>query len=359
MVKHYFSLIYNVLLYRLSRLFNYPLSLPINVTLSITNKCYSKCKTCNVWKIYKNNPKLADKELTTKEWKKALKSLGKTPIWFTITGGETMLKKDLVEIVSFIVKYNKPRYINIATSGIYPKKTIETIEKILKVLSKHNISLTVNLSIDELGKEYTKVRGVPKGFKKVKQTLLSLKKLKKKYSKLIVGVNVVLSKYNYKRFRDICDYILNELQPDSLVSEIGAKRKSIYFDGDIDIPSDKYIENYDYLLNLETQNNAAKITSFFRKKYYRLVKNQLKFNKEIIKCFAGFASCEISSTGEIRECPVRANSMGNLKKNKFKFSKVWRSNQAKKIRRKIKEEQCFCSTANHSYTNMISNFDLF
>ena len=163
----YLKLAYIIPTYWASKAFNHAIAKPINVTLSVTNRCYSKCKSCNVWKQHKENPEIAKQEMTLKEWEASLKSLGKTPIWFTITGGETTLRDDLPEIVSLIASYNKPRYINLATSGIYPKKTIKIVRDILKITSKHNILFTLNLSIDEIDEKYEEVRGVPNGFEKV------------------------------------------------------------------------------------------------------------------------------------------------------------------------------------------------
>ncbi|MEK6916340.1 MAG: radical SAM protein, partial [Nanoarchaeota archaeon] len=131
MILAYIKLGTKILLYKLSRTLGYPLAKPINITLSITNKCYSRCKSCNVWKIYPNAPNLMSKELKIEEWQKIFQSIGKGPVWFTFTGGETMLREDIDTMVRYIMKYNKPAYINIATSGIYPEKTEKKIIQIL------------------------------------------------------------------------------------------------------------------------------------------------------------------------------------------------------------------------------------
>ncbi len=131
-MNHYLSLIYHIFNYRLSRFFNKPFSFPINLTLSVTNICYSRCKTCNVWKIHKKYPDRSKKELKLEEWEKILRSIGKTPIWVTVTGGETMLRADLPDIINHVEKYNKPKYINIATSGIYPEKNSEKYKNYFK-----------------------------------------------------------------------------------------------------------------------------------------------------------------------------------------------------------------------------------
>ncbi|MEK6916996.1 MAG: radical SAM protein, partial [Nanoarchaeota archaeon] len=223
---------------------------------------------------------------------------------------------------------------------------------------KNKSILTVNLSIDEIEKNYDFVRGVPNGCEKVKKTYILLKKLKTNHKNLIIGVNIVLSKFNNTRFKKIVRYIMRELDPDSLVSEIGSKRKAIYFEEDISIPKQEYIDNLNFLLVQNTHKNNAKLTSFFRKNYYRLVKKHVNIDKEILKCYAGYASCEISCTGEIWNCAVRADSMGSLKKEEYNFFKVWESTRAYNVRKTIKDEKCFCNTANPNYTNMICNLKI-
>ncbi|MCP4534768.1 MAG: radical SAM protein, partial [Delftia sp.] len=64
----------------------------MNLTLSLTYRCNSRCATCNVWK------READ-ELTLDEWERVLRSLGHTPYWITVSGGEPLLRPDAVEII--------------------------------------------------------------------------------------------------------------------------------------------------------------------------------------------------------------------------------------------------------------------
>ena len=40
------------------------------VNLAITYACSAKCKTCNIWKIYKDNPKKQKEELSLSEYRK-------------------------------------------------------------------------------------------------------------------------------------------------------------------------------------------------------------------------------------------------------------------------------------------------
>src|SRR2546425_339975 len=70
-------------LFKLYRKFGWPQLLPLNLTLSPSPKCNSRCLTCNIWMKREN-------ELTIEEWDKVLASLGQAPYWFTISGGEPL-----------------------------------------------------------------------------------------------------------------------------------------------------------------------------------------------------------------------------------------------------------------------------
>ena len=74
---------------------------PTDVIILLTNRCNARCLHCHSWKL---DSKIS--ELTTNEWKKTLKELHKWlgPIFLSITGGETLLRKDSVEIAEYAAK---------------------------------------------------------------------------------------------------------------------------------------------------------------------------------------------------------------------------------------------------------------
>ncbi len=328
--------------------------MPISIAISLTNRCSSRCKTCNIWKVQKEHPKLIRDELTANEWAQILESIGTSTIWFTLTGGEPFLRKDLPDIVSHISRYNQPRYLNIATSAVHPKKSAESVERILRMLPKKTM-LTINVSVDEVGRRYDSIRGVPNGFSKVEKSIALFRELKQRYDNLVLGTNIVLSKYNAKRFEQIYEHISEKLQPDSIVCELGAGREAFFFHDDISIPRERCVELLDFLIEKEGQNTAqARVIRRFRKGYYRLLKERL-FRRKSIRCYAGYASVEISSTGEVWDCSIRADSMGSLRDNNYDFRRIWRSEHAQGIRKRIREEKCMCTGANPNYTNLMCN----
>ena len=79
-------------LFKLYRRLGWPRMLPLNLTLSPSPKCNSRCLTCNIWM-------KREDELTLEEWNKVLASLGRAPYWFTISGGEPLMYPHVVELI--------------------------------------------------------------------------------------------------------------------------------------------------------------------------------------------------------------------------------------------------------------------
>ena len=107
--------------------------MPINFTISVTNKCNARCKTCNIWRIYEEQPSLSKSELSVEEFERIFENIGRNAYWFTISGGEPFLRKDIVEIYDALIHHYSPNTINISaiTSKLIEKKVREFLEIIV------------------------------------------------------------------------------------------------------------------------------------------------------------------------------------------------------------------------------------
>jgi hypothetical protein len=82
------------------------------------------------------------------------------------------------------------------------------------------------------------------------------------------------------------------------------------------------------------------------------VKNYYQTKKQQIPSYAGYASAQISPTGDVWECAVYASPIGNLREYSYDFKKLWNSEKAWLIRKKVKENHP-CPLANENYTNIL------
>ncbi|HRY84718.1 MAG TPA: radical SAM protein [Candidatus Cloacimonadota bacterium] len=342
-----FSILFRIVGYWLMKHLGFPKLLPMNYTVSLLYTCNSRCNTCNIWKKKANN-------LTVEEYRKIFKSVGHSPYWVTFSGGEPFLRNDIVEVVSTIYQVSRPAIINIPTNGILTKTIVENVDAITKACPKSQI--IINLSLDGFDSQHDEIRGVPGNYKKTTATYTRLKALKA--PNLAVGIHTVISKFNVESFSMVANELLR-LEPDSYITEIAEERVELDTMGMNITPSlVEYKSAIDYLLHRIKNVNYKgmnKITQAFRIEYYNMVKQIMRDRTQVIPCYSGVASVQISPDGELWSCCIKAKSLGNLRKADYKFRKLWNSPEAELERHSIHKKECWCPLANAAYTNMLMN----
>ena len=343
-----FKLLLKLMFYKMFRFLGFPRIRPLSYTISLSYKCNAKCLTCNAHKRNSN-------DLTQEEWKRVFKSLGKSPYWVTFSGGEPFLLNNLTQTVIDFYDKCKPEIINIPTNGILTEKIITDVTNISKYCKKSKIM--INISIDAIEEQHDNIRNVKNCYQSALKTFKELKKLER--DNLSVGIHTVISKFNVENFASIANTLMNH-EPDQYITEIAEKRLELHtMKLDITPSLINYKSAVDYLTHRIKQskpkNKMNRITQAFRIEYYDLVKRILKDDEQVLPCYAGFASAQISPEGDVWSCCIKAQSMGNLKSNNYNFKKVWKNAQFKKERKSIKNKECYCPLANAAYTNMLMN----
>jgi len=335
---------------------------PITLTFSVTNMCQSRCRTCQIWQLYRKHPDKREEELTLDEIEKIFKSLGHV-YFFNISGGEPFLRKDLSEIISLAVTYLKPGIVHIPTNALAPKTIEEQTNRILESMSKTNgsIPLTIKPSLDGVGKKHDEIRGVKGNFEKVIDTVKRLKKIREKYPNLYVEVGTVISKFNMNDVEEIADFVQKEMGIESYRNEIAEQRTEFFNVGDPITPS---AEDYESLIkyfsgkikeNLSSKRRLTKMTESLRLVYYDLAIRILRERRQVIPCYAGISNIHLTPYGELWPCCVLGydKPMGNLRDVDYDFQRIWDSEQARNVRRFVKDGNCYCPLANQAYSNML------
>lgn len=321
--------------------------LPSNVTVSLLYPCNSRCKTCNV---YENPPE----RLSLEEFDRIFASLGQAPFWFTMSGGEPFLRNDIADICISAYTHCKPAIMNIPTNASLYKVIPEQVQRILEHCP--DTELIINVSLDEIGEKHNEIRGFPHNFKRAMTTYRALKELSKSYSNFTLGIHTVLSRFNVDNIAHIYEQ-LQRLAPDSYITEIAEERVELNTIGCEISPSlAQYTTAIDFLsehIQRHDFSGVSKITQAFRLEYYELVKKTLKYRTQVIPCYAGVISVQISPQGDAWPCCIRADVMGNLREHHYDFHAVWRSRDAARIRQSIQRKECFCPLANAGYTNIL------
>jgi len=327
------------------RRFGRPRPFPFNLVVSVTYRCNSRCKTCNVWK------RSAD-ELTTREWERVFSKIGATPYYLTFSGGEPFLRDDLADIVAAAVRLCKPSIITIPTNALLTSVVPRRVEEI--ATAANGIELGINVSLDGVGKEHDTIRGVKGNYDRALETYRALRALS--YPNLTLSIHTVVSRFNVQRLPQIYAE-LSRLKPDSYISEVAEERVELGTTGmDITPSPEEYARVADFLAAQArngTHTGLARITQAFRAQYYELAKRILAERRQVIPCYAGFSSAHISPDGDVWSCCTRAEPLGNLRETNYDLRPIWLGERAEAERRSIAAGECYCPMANVSYSNML------
>jgi MoaA/NifB/PqqE/SkfB family radical SAM enzyme len=332
--------------FKLYRAAGWPKMLPLNITLSPSPRCNSRCLTCNIWM-------KREDELSLEEWDKVLRSLGQAPYWFTISGGEPFLYRGIAELAEMAYAYNRPGIINIPTNSILniiPAK----VQRIAESCPQSQI--IINLSLDGVGEKHDFIRGVMGNFEKFERTLQALLELRSSLPNLAIGIHSVVSVFNVHDLEEIMAYA-DASGADQFITEIAEPRVELDTVG-LPITPDKeaYARAIDRLLaHIEKRryHGVARITEAFRSEYYRFVKRVLDEEDQVLPCYAGWASAQIYSDGTVWPCCVRADNLGNLREHEYDFASIWFGEKIKQVRKSIARKECHCPLANAAYTTML------
>ena len=79
----------------------------------------------------------------------------------------------------------------------------------------------------------------------------------------------------------------------------------------------------------------------------------LNERRQVIPCYAGWASAHIAPNGDIWSCCIRAEPAGSLRKTNYDLAPIWFGEDMARLRKSIYAGECACPMANASYANML------
>ncbi len=332
--------------FRLMHALGWPRMRPVNVTVSTTFRCNSRCLTCNVYE------RPVD-EMSVDEWDRVFASLGRSARWFTFSGGEPFLRKDLVDLIEAAWRRCRPSIVNIPTNGTYPDRVVACAER-LSALFGTRTRLVLNVSLDAIGERNDVIRGLQGDWEKANETLRRLKALA--LPNVTVGIHTVISRHNVREFPAIADALI-ALGPDQYIAEPAEERFELQTIGTGITPRpddfDRAIGHLETRLRRREDRGLPALTRAIRLVYYRLARETLRRNEQTIPCYAGVASVHLAANGDVWACCTRARALGNLRETGYDFRAIWRAEEAAKERRSIRRRECACPLANAAYTSML------
>ena len=348
-------------------IYNKPL--PIKLTLALTFLCNSKCKTCEIWKIYKENPDKYKEELRFYEWKRLFDEIGDNLCWVEFTGGEALLKKDVVDIITYAYINTSIFAGGLTTNAVSPKTSYKKIKEILEKIPDKKI-LNIGISLDGIPEVHDKIRGIEGNFEKAIYLFNELKQLKQQYKNLNIHFAYTISQYNAGRFEEFYKFVKNNYGISIDKITITFEHFTGYYvreNNKLNNPYGQFKEDIEkdvrfYINTLKKEKRQKDLFNKIKLTFYNFyLKNILNFTnnpkKMVIPCSSGTYSSYIDPYGNVYPCTQWNFKMGSLKENSFK--EIWWGKKAREVRKLIKNGKCpNCWTPCEAQPSWIMNFGL-
>lgn len=321
-----------------------PLEYPKVVQFPVNDICNSRCQMCNIWKNKKSPDIDLDqvREIFSQDLFRKTESIG-------INGGEPTLRKDLPDLVNVLYEtMPKLKTISLISNGFNNKDIKIVLEKISKIVTKHNGYFEFMLSLDGYKEIHDEVRGKKGNFERIEDIIDHVKK-----NGLVDNFRVgcTVTKPNVLHLHDLYSFCLKH--DIYLKYRLGIPHQRLYTldkENTYDLTSFEKYEFAQFLLSLMNyENNKYQI--FF----YKSLFNQLIHGKQrTAGCDWQHRGATVTSKGELLYCAVESpviETLDNVESYKKKFF------ESKSILKEIKANKC--DNCNHDYTGLPNAGDLF
>jgi MoaA/NifB/PqqE/SkfB family radical SAM enzyme len=283
--------------------------------IETTDACNSQCIFCNIWRKKPSTDLITPQEIENILKENIFRHL-KVVI---VSGGEPMLRPDIKDILTSIHRAVPSAWIVISSNGILSETLIDTV----KFALENQMCIHAGISLDGIGDKHDQVRGIKGLFNSIDFVLRELMKLKKIYGdNLAIAAGFTLS--------------------DATISEMEAVKKYTEAIG-VDFNPQWYSEaKYYENIGNDQLSKKQSIEQAVRKLPPTVIRafglSWLKGKSIKFSCFSMFNFCLLKCEGDVVPCfKMWDTSIGNIRKKSM--SSIWRSKDAKRARRLVKNCQ--------------------
>ncbi len=337
----------------LSRLMMPGPQMPIYLLAFVTNRCNATCDHCFYWKELNTNVK---QEMTVDEYDRLARNVG--PIFqVTFTGGSPELRKDLPDVVERFWEHCRPTNMTFCMLGHATSRILTHVEEILQRCPGQKVK--IGISLDGLGEDHDRLRGIPGLFDQVVATIRGLADLKRPYPNLRVDVGMTVHGLNYTTVVKTAKWVRENL-PVDVLKPILVRGNPANPDTMDAVCKTTYLDVVDHDA---PWLSGAKLGRDFTLFDY-LVHSKEKVSRDIIAetsetctapvtCAGGRETAVIYPTGDVAGCELRDDVLGNVRTADFDFRSIWFGAQAQHFRATAGEAEpckgcyhhCFISPA--------------
>ncbi|MBC2695927.1 MAG: radical SAM protein [Desulfobacteraceae bacterium] len=281
----------------------------------ITYRCNARCQMCHTWK----NPSKKSEEIAPEIIDKIEGRYKR----LNITGGEPMLRDDILEIVEVLDK--KTDRLEISTNGYFTDRIIRVAERFPNI--------TIRVSLEGLPAKNDELRGIKNGFDHGLRTILRLKEMGVKD----IGFATTISGQNCHDLLDL--YTLVSAMDIEFANAV--VHNSFYFhkdDNEIKNRNDveeSIVRFMDALLKSPRKNMKHRAKDWFRAYLNLGLLRHVQGKLRTIPCGAATDTFFLDPYGQVLACngSDQPMIMGDFKEQSF--DEIWHSQQAEKVREMV------------------------
>jgi len=297
----------------------------------INSICNLTCEHCFYWR----NLNRKD-DLTFDEIQSLSQELGRIDN-LNLSGGEPFLREEFGEICRLFIKNNKVEQIYVPTNGYFTERTLKQTK--IALSESHLKLFVIELSLDGTEHYHNRFRGSVRSFSNAMETYDELVKLQKTDPRLRIHAISTVTSENITEIENLTKFLLERCpaMDHHNIALIRGDRKNPSLGG-------PELERFQKLV--QTVNNFWQVRE--EKRFGSIVEPMLQWAKietaqqkrQVIPCRAGVLSGVVYSNGDVSFCETH-QPIGNIRDGGF--LKLWRSQQAKELRKSICNKDCYCT----------------
>lgn len=314
---------------------------PLYVVFFVTERCNANCGHCLL-----GHWRRAEDELTLDEIERWVRNM---PEFFFLlpTGGEPFLRNDLPQIIRLFAKHCGVSNVGIPTNGLLTDQIVESVERILA--ENPALDFAVDVSFDGVGEDHDRIRGVPGLFDHAVETARALRLISERNPRFNLNAALTISSFNQKKLSSTLDFIVRELRIGNVNQLLVRGRPRAADALDIDprnyaalnrrleqFIADGVMKGYSGY-DIAGGINALKIVR------QQTIEKTLATGSRQVACQAGRLGAVVRADGGLFPCELLDDRIGGLRESGFDFMSIWRSEEAQRVRRKIRDTKCFCT----------------
>lgn len=325
----------------LDRLLGWGVHMPAYLLFFVTHRCDAKCEHCFFWRQL-NQPGFS--ELNLEEIEALARSIGPT-LQVTLTGGSPELRHDLPQIAALFHQHCRPANLTFCFNGYHTDRILRMMQETLDLCPGQRV--TVGISLDGVGDDHDRLRGMPGLFERASNTVRELSNLKAGAGRMQLIAGICVSELNHSHVGATAEWVGASLPVDVV--------KPILVRGDPRNPGaagSNALRAYLRMVSkvsLPSNRQPGRSRSLFS----RLVCAKEAVQRELIsriatggdgltRCAAARETAVVYADGEVEACELRSEKLGNLRDHQLDFRRIWYGPAASRFRASLVAKPCRC-----------------